>query len=216
MAASSSTVTVTYARPSTPGGLTACRPQPVRAARRGHGFTLIELLVAVAVAAILVTIGIPGFQSLVAKSRLKGAAEEAHAHFQLAKSEAIKRREDVYVSFVRNAPQDWCYGLSQGSQCDCSAAGTDCQLDGVDQVVDSSQHPHVNLTSASFAGNTYVAFDHVYATAQDANDVEIDQDGTVSFTSDHGHAANVIVSTLGSVKLCSPSGGTNIWDYPAC
>lgn len=55
------------------------------------GVTLLELMVVLAIAAILLTIGIPSFASLAHSSRLSTAANELLASLHLARSEAIKR-----------------------------------------------------------------------------------------------------------------------------
>ncbi|MBA2408604.1 MAG: GspH/FimT family pseudopilin [Gammaproteobacteria bacterium] len=55
------------------------------------GFTLVELVVALAVAAILLTIAIPSFQTLIQSNRMAANANEFIAALNLARSEAIKR-----------------------------------------------------------------------------------------------------------------------------
>lgn len=55
------------------------------------GVTLLELMVVLAIAAILLTIGIPSFASLAQSSRLSTATNELLAALHLARSEAIKR-----------------------------------------------------------------------------------------------------------------------------
>lgn len=55
------------------------------------GVTLLELLVVLAIAAILLAIGIPTFTSLVRSNRLSSATNELVSSLHLARSEAIKR-----------------------------------------------------------------------------------------------------------------------------
>lgn len=55
------------------------------------GTTLSELIVVLAVAAILLSIGIPGFASFSGNSRLAGATNALVSSLHLARSEAIKR-----------------------------------------------------------------------------------------------------------------------------
>jgi type IV fimbrial biogenesis protein FimT len=55
-----------------------------------HGFTLVELLVTLAVAAVLLTMAVPGFQSVMARNRVSGLTNELIAALNLARSEAIK------------------------------------------------------------------------------------------------------------------------------
>ncbi|BCX88542.1 type IV fimbrial biogenesis protein FimT [Methylomarinovum tepidoasis] len=64
---------------------------------RATGFTLIELMVTVAMAAIVLTVGVPSFQALVKNNRLTTAANELVGALNLARSEAIKRGVRVTV-----------------------------------------------------------------------------------------------------------------------
>jgi len=59
------------------------------------GFTLVELMFVLTVAAILLSIGIPGFRDFVRNSRMTTAANDLLADYNLARSEAVKRRVPV-------------------------------------------------------------------------------------------------------------------------
>ncbi|MEE9320314.1 MAG: GspH/FimT family pseudopilin [Granulosicoccus sp.] len=61
------------------------------------GFTLIELMVALAVAAILLGIGVPSFTEALRNSRLSSQYNELVQSLYLARSEAIKGSADVVV-----------------------------------------------------------------------------------------------------------------------
>lgn len=67
----------------------------IRDTRRG--FTMIELMVAIAIAAILLAVGVPSFQSFIASSRLSTANNELVGAMALARSEAIRRGARVTV-----------------------------------------------------------------------------------------------------------------------
>lgn len=73
-----------------------------------RGFTLIELMITLAVAAIVLTIGIPSFSDFVKNNRLVGYANEFVAAAHLARSEAIKRRRYGYICASSN--QSSCTG----------------------------------------------------------------------------------------------------------
>lgn len=64
------------------------------------GFTLTELLVVITVAGILATIAIPSFKSLSQSQRVKNASFELYSSLSLARSEAIKRNNDVTMTPV--------------------------------------------------------------------------------------------------------------------
>lgn len=76
-------------------------------ARRAAGFTLIELMIAVAVAGVLLSMGLPSFREAVRLQRTKSAASEMHLSFLLARSEAIKRATNVDIT---RAGSDWASG----------------------------------------------------------------------------------------------------------
>lgn len=75
--------------------------------RRAPGFTLIELMVALAVAAIILTIGVPAFTSMIKNHRQSVRANEVLAAVYLARSEAIKRNHAISLC-----------GSSAGTKCD--------------------------------------------------------------------------------------------------
>lgn len=65
--------------------------------RNEGGFTLVELMITVALAAIMMTLGIPSFQELIRDTRLATQTNEFVTALNLARSEAIKRRTRVTV-----------------------------------------------------------------------------------------------------------------------
>jgi type IV fimbrial biogenesis protein FimT len=70
------------------------------------GFTLIELMVALAVAAILLGVGVPSFMDALHNSRLGSQYNELVQSLYLARSEAIKGSADVVV--CARADDDTC------------------------------------------------------------------------------------------------------------
>ena len=74
---------------------------------RQAGLTLIELLVTLAIIVIMATVAVPGFQSLIASSRLTADHNELLAGLNLARSEAVKRREEVTAVITRLGDSGW-------------------------------------------------------------------------------------------------------------
>jgi type IV fimbrial biogenesis protein FimT len=91
---------------------------------RQGGFTLIELMVTLAVAAIVVTMAVPSFQSVINGSRLAGATNEMITSLQLARGEAIRRnaRAGVCLSADTNT----------GEGAECATADVDGWIAFVD------------------------------------------------------------------------------------
>jgi len=65
---------------------------------RQHGFTLVELMIGLAIAAIVLGVGVPSFADLVRNNRLTSQVNELVGAFNLARSEAIKLGQSVDVS----------------------------------------------------------------------------------------------------------------------
>jgi len=64
---------------------------------RQHGLTLIELLVAVAVLAIIATVGIPNFQQFTARNEVAAEVLRLTTALNLARNTAITRRTTITV-----------------------------------------------------------------------------------------------------------------------
>jgi len=66
-----------------------------RAGPRAGGFTLIELMITLAVAAVLLAVGVPSFNQMIIANRLATQANEIVGAVTLARSEAIKRNASI-------------------------------------------------------------------------------------------------------------------------
>ncbi|SEL56948.1 type IV fimbrial biogenesis protein FimT [Ectothiorhodospira marina] len=77
-----------------------------------RGFTLVELMVTLSVAAILMTVAIPGFLSLRVSNALSTQSNELVAAINLARSEAIRRNARVRVCRVASETSTDCAGSS--------------------------------------------------------------------------------------------------------
>ena len=67
---------------------------------QSSGFTLLELLVAVSIAAILMTIGVPSFNSFIRDSTLRSETNTLSSSLSLSRSEAIRRGENVNITAI--------------------------------------------------------------------------------------------------------------------
>ncbi|GAA5077407.1 GspH/FimT family pseudopilin [Lysobacter panacisoli] len=61
------------------------------------GFTLIELMVALAVMAVILTLAVPSFTSMIARNRLAAASNELVAGLQIARTESVRRNARVLL-----------------------------------------------------------------------------------------------------------------------
>ncbi len=62
-----------------------------------HGFTLIELMVTIAVAIVIMAVGIPVFSTMIANNRAAADSNALVTALQFARSEAVKRSDSVRV-----------------------------------------------------------------------------------------------------------------------
>lgn len=121
---------------------------------RRRGFTLVELLVVLAVAAILLTMAVPGYAFLANASRLAAATNDLMTAVQLARSEAIKRGVRVTV----------CKSGGSVTACDAAAdwqsgwlvfvdTGAQGVVDGGDAVlwVRASSEPQIEIDTTNFS-----------------------------------------------------------------
>lgn len=65
--------------------------------KRTTGFTIIELMITIALAAVILTLGVPAFQGLSERNRLTSNINSFVASLALARSEAVKRKQRVIV-----------------------------------------------------------------------------------------------------------------------
>lgn len=99
------------------------------------GFTLIELMVTVAVAAILLSIALPSYQTFVLNGRMAAQSNDFLKALQLARSEAVKR--GTLVSVCKSANNATCAPGGTWAQgwivfVDGGVAGT---VDGADVLI---------------------------------------------------------------------------------
>lgn len=175
-----------------------------------RGFTLIELMVALTVLAVVMMYVVSSFGGFMQRQHFQAAAEDLHDHLTIARTEAINRNADVFVTIKQGTA--WCYGLSTGV-CDCDVANS-CQLNGINKVVSGSNYPDIEIDSATFAqGSTsnYIVFNPRRGMPEDSTGVV--RNGSVSFLSTDNDNLTVQVNIVGRLRSCSTSGYKG---YPAC
>ena len=176
-----------------------------------RGFTLFEWLITAAVVAVVLAMSTPAMIQFVARNRIAGAAEVLANNLKLARSESSRRGVPVYVRFQSGA--DWCSGLHESAECDCTVidayADNACTLTFSSarsmHTVTGNDYPGVELITTSFFRNT-TAFDPVRGTARP---------GTLRLQGRRGAELRVVVSLLGRVRICAARGfGSNVRYIP--
>lgn len=95
------------------------------------GFTLVEMVITVALLAVLVTVAVPSFRDYTLQNRVKTGAQELFTALLYARSEAIKRNDDVYI-FPNGGASDWQDGWVITT--DPGKGYGDCQTDQTDCI----------------------------------------------------------------------------------
>ncbi len=75
-----------------------------------RGFTLIELLVALAIAAILLTTGVPSMRDMIRNNRLSAATNTLVSSLHMARSEAIKQGRNATICVSDDPANPGCSG----------------------------------------------------------------------------------------------------------
>ncbi|WP_416399325.1 GspH/FimT family pseudopilin [Allohahella sp. A8] len=77
---------------------------------RQQGFTLLELMIVLAISAILLTVGVPSFQTMIKNNRLTTATNAFVSQLNYARSEAIRFNWAVNLERKGSASQVWSNG----------------------------------------------------------------------------------------------------------
>jgi type IV fimbrial biogenesis protein FimT len=113
------------------------------------GFTLLEMMFTIALLAVIVGVGVPNLRDFVRNSRMTAAANDIVTDFNLARSEAVKRRVPVTLcksQDLANCDDDdaegpfnsWIVFVDDADPAEASAFDGNGQVDtvdGVDEVV---------------------------------------------------------------------------------
>ena len=70
------------------------------------GFTLYELMITLLIVGIVLTVGIPNLTDFTRNSRITTAANDIHAAFQVARSEAARSKATVTICASDNSTED--------------------------------------------------------------------------------------------------------------
>ena len=163
--------------------------------RRARGLTLLELLVTLAIVAVTMTLALPSFGSIVARHRLKAAAEQLSADLGELRLLATQRGRAFHLHLQPGA--QWCYALATVSGCDCRVPQS-CQL----KTVRAADHPGVTL----------VAGEHLLVDALNAGPRR--DSGQALLQGTEGGQLRVGLTPLGRPKVCAPGG--SMPGYPDC
>ena len=120
--------------------------------QKARGFTLIELMVTLAVLAIALSVGVPTYQTITARSGLSAASNDLLAALAMTRSEALKRDAIVSLQAVSAEPTDtlgagYCIVVGNPGNCSGTLVRRFASLNSAINVVISG-----GVSSISFDG----------------------------------------------------------------
>lgn len=171
----------------------SARPRPART--RSRGFTLIEAVIVVGVIALLTSLALPSFNDMMARARLRAAAEDLALGLGNARLESLRPGAGtMHVTVQPGHP--WCWAVGPAPQPDCRG-----NAPGAFKVVHGEDYPGVAMSdgaSTLFDGSQQIAGMSLQAT----------------FVSTQGQTLRVHMTPLGRASICAQD--VRIADYPLC
>lgn len=124
-----------------------------------NGFTLLELMITLSVAAILLTVAVPSFTTMIKNNRIAVQTNDLLADLALARGEAAKRGVRVGICISSNGTS--CTGTNWAlGRLIFTDGGTAGSIDGTDEIlrVTSALQGTSVLASAGFTNAAYFQY----------------------------------------------------------
>lgn len=174
------------------------------------GFTLIELLVTIAIAAILLVVGVPSFVTFQRNSELTSAANSLLASLNTARSEAMKR--NAWVAVTPLSGGQWSNGWRVAVDTDQSGSYNSGDI----EIITRPAIPDYFTTSGSGNANgtsPYVLFNgsgYAIDTSSASGNLTITLERSdLSGATKLQQTRRVIVAVTGRVRVCRPSSSSD-------
>ncbi|VAW79514.1 hypothetical protein MNBD_GAMMA15-1217 [hydrothermal vent metagenome] len=124
--------------------------------KKQSAFTLMELMIGLAIASIVLSVGVPSFTSLINNNRLTSQVNELVTTFNLARSEAIKRGRPIDIS-AASGDENW----KDGWTVEVNGTGTDIRVfaaqKGSHTLVADGDEPTFTYNSQGFLSTACAA-----------------------------------------------------------
>lgn len=178
-----------------------------------RGFNLIELMVTIAIASVIFLLAMSSFQTMMAGTRTKAAAESIMNGLRLAKSEAIKRNMPMRFQLVSSLTDACLYSTSSAlwvvTQTDQAVTGDaegNCgklSSDAANPIAFKSQGADFPAVQVDSNGASIVTFNTLGMVLPNMGGIvsltQVDVTSTVADTTPW----RVIISSGGSIRLCN-------------
>ena len=187
-----------------------------------RGFTLIELMIVIGLLAILIVFAAPSFVDTLDRRAVINATQALTGQIQHARSLAITRNTTVSMVMERSGGNDWCFGLTDAGNCDCSLPNVEPGACTVGVPDDPSERILIRADQTLFRGvelgelpidpddvnvrRLTISFEPTRGLRTDGNATSIGDPFT--FQSPRGLETRVEVNRIGRISTCSPSGAS--------
>jgi type IV fimbrial biogenesis protein FimT len=172
-----------------------------------RGFTLIELMVTIAIMSIMVAIGFPSFQTMIASNRLTSTTNAMVSTLQLARMEALKQHEAVVIKPKGDVPDGWAGGWYVFVDKN-GTTGT-----GYTPIQDADE-PTIATFDALNSTTTVAGVDDLTATSTYSDRVSYRPSGRVS-SSGHFTFCSTVAKDFRSVEI-APTGRISVKTLTEC
>jgi len=162
--------------------------------KRERGFNIIEMVVVIAIVGLLLTIGVPSFQTWTQNLQIRAGAEGVLAGYNIAKNEAVRRNVNIEMTINNNTGWDV-----------HTAADPATSLRARD-----ANEGSVNVTSViTPTGSTTVTFNGMGRVASVNSDgtppvTQVDFDNPMITNVTDRRKLRVVIATGGGIRLCDP------------
>lgn len=183
-----------------------------RSPRGNRGFTLIELAIVVAIIAIVLTFGLPGFAEWSQNTQIRATAESIQSGLQTARYEAVRRNMRIEFRLSGNIGDEGATGWSIWTVSPSAQIQSKPDREGSYRIVVTT--PNTNATER-------ITFD---GTGRTPAGVLTNADGTAFLTTINITSAAVssprnlrlLISSGGMVQMCDPDPAIATGDPRKC
>ncbi|MFZ6845986.1 GspH/FimT family pseudopilin [Undibacterium sp. RuTC16W] len=166
------------------------------------GFSLIELLIVIAVASILLAVGIPSFRTFIDSQKIVTTASEFYGGINMTRAEAIKRgaRVDMVATDGTNWNKGWTIFID---------ANDNHKVDAGETIIFTHEAIPTNMTlTGNFSDNSspYISYTGNGRSRTNASS-QTPQAGTATFVLG-SYTRRVKINFLGRARICNPDTDT--------
>jgi len=162
---------------------------------RQQGLSLIELLVAIVILGIILSLGVPSFNTWIQNSRIRTATESIVNGLQLARAEAVRRNEQV--SFILGAGTSWTVQTAAGTVIQSRAS------------TEGSNNVTLTVTPGGATTATFNELGMIANTGTAPTQIDVDVPTSILPASE-SRDLRVLITGGGLIRSCDPIfGGTD-------